>query len=203
MTLSFTSRPSAISDARRSAGRVGTVLMECVIVLPILLLLIFAIAQFALIWYAQIMVNYAAYNAARAALVYNPAEYSRNGSFYPHRGPCWEAAVKSLAWVSASPGDAEETSFWNIPGWKPVPNSRSITNQVEIISSRSFESRDKAYVQVGVAFYCPVHVPVVGKLFSKMDTRKNKVNLGFDAIVLESVVVAPKPWDTSRYPRRP
>ena len=52
---------------RVATSRSGTVLMECVLVLPLLTLLIFSIVQFALIWYAQIMTHYAAYNAARAA----------------------------------------------------------------------------------------------------------------------------------------
>ena len=39
----------------------GTVLMECTLVLPILVSVIFAIVQFALIWYAHLMTHYAAY----------------------------------------------------------------------------------------------------------------------------------------------
>ena len=90
-------------------SRNGTVLMETVLVLPLLMTFMFAIVQFALVWYAQLMTHYAAYNAARAALVYHPSEYreTENGTvsskFREKSGVCWQAAVRTLASVSFSP----------------------------------------------------------------------------------------------------
>ena len=46
----------------------GSVLMEAIICLPVLLLLSLGVAQFAHIWYCRAIVHYAAYSAARAAL---------------------------------------------------------------------------------------------------------------------------------------
>ncbi len=49
----------------------GTVMLECLIVLPIMLGCIMAIAQMAQIWTAKQVVQYAAYSAARAARTAN------------------------------------------------------------------------------------------------------------------------------------
>ena len=46
----------------------GSVLMEAIICLPVLLLLSLGVAQFAHIWYCRTIVHYAAYSAARATL---------------------------------------------------------------------------------------------------------------------------------------
>ena len=46
----------------------GSVLMESVICLPVLLLLSLAAAQFAHLWYCRTIVHYAAFSAARAAV---------------------------------------------------------------------------------------------------------------------------------------
>ena len=55
----------------------GSVLMEFVIVAPMLLLLIFGIIQFAYIFMAKQLTFYAAYSAARTALVYNIKDYAK------------------------------------------------------------------------------------------------------------------------------
>ena len=163
-----------------SASHRGTVLMECVFVLPLLTLLIFAIVQFSLIWYAQIMTHYAAYNAARAALVYHPGEYREIGdkgqvidTFKATSGACWEAACRTLAWVSMSP-DGGGTGF-GIPGWwkqsdgyAPIPSSSFIQNQVRVVTnlSASCEITNAPVVKVTIEFDFPLHVPVIGKMLA-------------------------------------
>lgn len=103
--------------------RRGTVLMECLLALPLLVTLIFSIVQFSLIWYAQLMTHYAAYNAARAALVYHPAEYrvTEGGQvqerFRTDSGVCWSAAVRTLASVSFSPEADADAASVTVPGW--------------------------------------------------------------------------------------
>ena len=165
----------------------GTVLMETVLVLPILTLLIFAIVQFALIWYARIMTQYAAYNAARAALVYHPGEYritdkAVTDKFKQHEGPCWKAACRTLAWVSSSPdwpSDSNQSSstssnnkgsLLRIPGWyDPIPNSAHIEQQVRIMQSESTEMTNAPVVKVTVEFDYPLHVPVIGRMLAYFD----------------------------------
>lgn len=165
---------------RRQSRRAGSVLMECVLVLPLLTLLIFAIVQFALLWNAQIMTHYAAYNAARAALVYHPAEYRKEDGLSPEfqvsSGVCWEAAWRTLAWVSSSP-DMDSGTKYKIPGWwlgaggdSPVPASSCIENQVRIVGDgQSAEMTDAPIVKVTVAFDFPLHVPVIGRMIAYFD----------------------------------
>ena len=161
-----------VADSRR-----GTVLMETVLVLPLLLSFIFAIVQFALIWYAQLMTHYAAYNAARAALVYHPSEYSTNGVFMSDSGVCWQAAVRSLATLSFSPSGG--SSALTVPGWWKadggrVPNASHIERQVRMhVNPEKEDPEDPdpceegdGYVKVCVDFDFPLVVPMVGKMIA-------------------------------------
>ena len=212
-----------------SAMRHGTVLMECVLVLPLLTLLIFAIVQFALIWYAQIMTHYAAYNAARAALVYHPSEYSDGeGKFFSSKGPCWLAAVNSLSWVSSSIDGGHGSLQAIIPNWGTVPSSSYIENQVRIDVDDSSEGGDREpCIKVRVNFDFPLHVPVIGKmLMYSLNTKKvfdEWTTTGWspdpatyaasqdaahpimqcDYVRLHAYCVMPKPWATTHVCRIP
>lgn len=169
--------------------RRGTVLMECLLALPLLVTLIFSIVQFSLIWYAQLMTHYAAYNAARAALVYHPAEYRDDegtsgnpGGFLETKGVCWEAACRTLAAVSSSPEGG--SSAFGIPGWwsaEPIPSSSHIENQVRIDPAESLELTNAPAVKVTVAFDCPLVVPVIGRMLAYFDRIEE---------------VAPSRWET-------
>lgn len=53
---------------KRMKNDKGSVLMEAIICLPVLLLLSLGVAQFAHIWYCRAIVHYAAFSAARATL---------------------------------------------------------------------------------------------------------------------------------------
>ena len=208
--------------------RRGTVLMESVLALPILTLLIFAIAQFALIFYAQMVTHYAAYNAARAALVYHPAEYSSNGRFFASKGPCWEAAVSSLSWVSSSVDGGGGSLRAAIPGWGVIPNSSHVENQVRIDAGKSAEGGDsEPCIKILLTFDFPLHVPVIGKMISYMLNTTGDEDMwtptGWspdadryaaaeaaahptmqgDFIRLHAYCALPKPWASTRFHRRP
>lgn len=217
-----------MSTARYACGcRRGTVLMESVLVLPLLSVLILATVQFALVWYAQIMTHYAAYNAARAALVYHPAEYSDNGVFFSSRGPCWEAAVTTLSWVSSSVGGGG-SMYAVIPNWGVVPCSSHIENQVRLDPNACTEGRsDEPCIKIRLTFDFPLHVPVIGKMiayalnttgdedmwsptgwspgagrYAAAESARHPTMQG-DFIRLHAYCMLPKPWSTLRYPRRP
>lgn len=232
--------PLGGTRSRASASRRGTVLMETVLVLPILTLLIFAIIQFALIWYAQIMTQYAAYNAARAALVYHPGEYRESGipgttirtvvtdKFKTIEGPCWEAACRTLAWVSSSPDGGG--SKYGIPGWygTSIPNSSHIAKQVRIDPDESLEMTNAPVVKVTVEFDFPLHVPVIGRMlayFNKVEKESpskyevwgwspgsggdakldalHHSTMNVDFIKLRATAILPKPYRTSHFARIP
>ncbi len=59
---------------KKSAGEKGTMLMEFVLIMPILLFLILGLIQLSLIWRAKFLTSYAAYSGARAAIVYPPGD---------------------------------------------------------------------------------------------------------------------------------
>ena len=180
----------------RQSCRTGTVLMECVLVLPILISMIFAIAQFALIWYAHLMTHYAAFNAARAAVVHNPDDYSAVGVFFEDRGPCWMAAVETLAWVSSSAG----SGGMRVPGWGIVSSSSRIGSQVRVSAAESLVDTDeRPVVRMKVEFDFPLHVPVIGHTIAKMVSDPYRG----DFITLHAYSAVPKPWSTARFPRLP
>ncbi len=136
----------------------GSVLMEAIVCLPLLLLLVSGIWQFTRIWEARFFTWLAAYNAARATLVYNPLDYawklegaSRQITddsamecrvekepdrwiFRERAGVAWLAAVNTLAWISQTDGTEEE--WYVFPRFGRIPHSGRITEQVRIVSER-------------------------------------------------------------------
>jgi hypothetical protein len=88
----------------------GSLMMEAVLVLPIFVLIVFFVIQMTFVWTAKQMTYYAAYCGARAALVYNPADYGAekqgDGSWstggFVNKGVVHQAACTVLSWVSWS-----------------------------------------------------------------------------------------------------
>lgn len=206
----------------RTEPRSGTVLMEAVLCLPLLLLLVTGIVQFARIWEARLMVQYAAYNAARAALVYNPADYgdaSVPGQFffYEHRGPVWQAAVNTLAWKSATENGSANLLFPGFAGKNAVPNSTGIWGaegfeQISVHMGRSWESNGMVCVTINFQF------PLLFSIFDPSlltpsergasgsgdeEGGKDPLALVNDmkTFSLTESCVLPKPWSTDLYPR--
>lgn len=172
--------------SRRPSPKAGTVLMEAVLCLPLLLLLITGIFQFARIWEARLFTLSAAHSAARAALVLNPADYRDDkGVFYPKETPIWAAAADVLAWVDATV-PSESSSNWGFPGLGPAPNSAGLRANVTIDPSRSWESN--GFVCVAIRFDLPL-------LYQIYDTD----SLGGSFELTERCIL-PKPWSTARHP---
>lgn len=198
-------------NGRRS---VGTVLMECVLVLPIITFFIFAIVQFALIWYADIMTHYAAYNAARAMLVYHPSEYTTTNKqeqviLRSRSGVSYLAACQSLAWVGSAPSisDTSSASPFGIPGWWPVGNGNGIegsdyiTNQVRIVSTLLSQAEANSSVRVTVEFDYPLLVPAIGRAIAEFEGNDLHPQMNVEYIKLKATAMLPKPYRTTRYAR--
>ncbi len=89
----------------------GAVLAEFVICFPLVLFVMLAILQVAHIWIAKSLVHYAAFSAARSALVLTPGEYNGVGSI---------AAERILSWVAYDQEAVEATTDvvqggqWNV-----------------------------------------------------------------------------------------
>ena len=181
-------------------------MMETVIVLPVLLMLITGIVQFARIWQARLMVWYAAYNAARTALVYHPTAYGGGDGgvihFMERDGVAWAAAVNTLAWVSATPDAAD--GFW-MPTVGILPNSSGIAGQVRIVPEQSWERN--GMVRVTVEFQYPTLFKVVDVSSVFQGTRPSAAErdamgiLNAPTITLTETCILPKPWTTLAFPK--
>ena len=195
----------------------GTVTMEFVLVMPILVFLIFGIIQLSLVCLARQLTHYAAYSAARTAIVHHPDDFSDNGKFHADRGVVHEAACMVLAWLGQLPGGPDRL---RIPGWGEIPGSGYIRQQVSIDASRSALLTDVRGVKVTVQFRYPLLIPFAGQLIayfagggssdwtfaglvpsdmaSVIGGRKIG---GVPYILLYDSCVLTCPWDTSVFPR--
>ena len=147
----------------------GSVLMEFVIVAPMLLLLIFGIMQFAYIFMAKQLTFYAAYSAARTALVYNIKDYAKTktddpdsaDNFHPDKGPLYLAACTIMSWMNFGDG-SEDFPFFpkgNADVWWQV----RISGKERIVKL----GNDKIpAVAVTVHYYCPLLIPLVGDMLA-------------------------------------
>ncbi len=185
--------------------------MESILVLPLLLMLITGIFQFARFWQARLLTRYAAYNAARAALVYNPLHYRipaddggpNAGQFKANEGVCWLAAVTTLSWLSGTP----DSNNFRVPGYGDVPHSSRIRDQVRLVPAGCKEG--DGWVKVTVSFRFPTAFAVfdaaAGQPGAAAGTGDGSLDRLTDAgkhpyFTFTESCVLPKPWTTERYP---
>ena len=208
----------------------GSVLLEFIIVMPVLLLLIFGTVQFALILMAKQLTQYAAFNATRAAIVYNPKDYrvpnsSGGGGFFESSGPVHEAAVTSLAFFGFRGGKDDDKV--EVPGWGKIPGSANIRKQVSIGSDSMdlMEAQQIPAVKVTVNFKFPLIIPYAAEVigyfhaggnpneawdligFSPDETFKEKMkSIKSDktpCFKLSETCILPRPWNTTTFPQMP
>lgn len=123
--------------------------MEFVLTMPILVVFVMLILQFALIGTTRQFVAYSAFCATRAMLAVNPDEASS-------RGPC-AAARRALAWVTTASDEGADVS---VPGWGTIPESASVDERLTVETSHS----DGSYVQCKVEYKMPLVIPIAGPL---------------------------------------
>ena len=180
----------------------GSVLMESLICLPVLLLLSMAVAQFAHVWYCRTIVHYAAFSAARAAVT-APAgrenEQSRRAA---------EIVCAPIVFTDPLQGDP-----FTLPGISAsLPGSGSISNGNTTILRVSVSKVDLHYVlakvEFGVPLLFPIAGPVIGRAMSLFDNYSyapaagsgpggiyQQVNPGdYPRIILKEQAFAPKPF---------
>ena len=203
--------------------------MEFVLVMPIFVFTIFGIIQLALVCMAKQLTHYAAYSAARAAIVYNPKDYiNSNNVFFMYDGVVHRAAYTALATMGHMPkveNSSKNTERFEyepleVPGWGKIPGSGYIANQVTIDTYDSEILPDVPAVKVTVAFRYPLHIPYVGSLIayfagggkadghwdltgmapSDMDKYLRRIE-GIPYIVLRESCLLPMPWDNRMFPR--
>ena len=193
------------------AAKRGSILAETVLVMPLLLLLIFGVIQFALIWTAKQMTAYAAFCATRAIMVVPAAEKldaARN------------AASVALSWMCMA--DQGE-NFVSIPGWGKVHGSGSVGRRV-IIEPRDLHENgeNNPVAAVTVHFRYPLLIPGMavnrivgnsenltaadmhgtGDFYRDWQTaigQPNRID-GWPYITLTETCVLPMPYSTANFP---
>lgn len=161
--------------------RRGSMMLESVLVLPIFVLLVFFLIQMTFVWVAKQMTYYAAYCGARAALVYNPADYAEEDD----GGIVKMAACSALSWVALGLNGTDALNYRLGSGFKEdekVPFSSKIYQQVDVKISEyaaitNGQSRAESAkevpieeqfpaVTVDVTFECPLFIPFGGALIA-------------------------------------
>jgi len=162
--------------------RRGAVLVEAVLVLPVLLMLIFAVIQFANVMMVQQVVEYAAYCGARATLTCNSMQANKRAK---------EAAKRVLAPVSLSTEDDSSSKGPHVyPGWGKLKGTKNLDKQVKVrlLPSPSMGAK-KHCVGCKVTFDYPLLIPVPG-----YRTTAGKIQLTGKAVL-------PLRYSTRKYPR--
>ena len=116
----------------KKRGTRGAVMLETVILLPVILIIIFYLLQMIFVLLAKEVTYYAAYCGARAALVYNPADYADTNRVGSGGGVVGEAACTVLSWISQSVEGSEPLKIAASEGDYEVPRSENIRNQVSV-----------------------------------------------------------------------
>ncbi len=185
---------------RYSAGDRGSVMLEFVISFPLVLTLILGAAQFGHIWLARQAVSYAAYAAARTALVCEKGEYQE---------ACQKAAEEVCAWVVV--GQAAGESEKNIPGWGKIPGSGAVGRKTEVKIEELDDWNIKATVTMDFALVMPIAGAVIGWAVNPLEWVEHKQDVTGDKhryqdsiqyphVRFQETVVLAKPYKTM--PRR-
>ena len=166
----------------KKRGTRGAVMLETVILLPVILIIIVYLLQMIFVLLAKEVTYYAAYCGARAALVYNPADYADTNRVGSGGGVVGEAACTVLSWISQSVEGSEPLKIAASEGDYEVPRSENIRNQVSVkivegltlpygeeeLKKLNIEKLEEAFpiVRVTVTFKCPLLIPLGGRIFA-------------------------------------
>lgn len=166
----------------KKRGTRGAVMLETVILLPVILIIIFYLLQMIFVLLAKEVTYYAAYCGARAALVYNPADYADTNRVGSGGGVVGEAACTVLSWISQSVEGSEPLKIAASEGDYEVPRSENIRNQVRVkivegltlpygeeeLKKLNIEKLKEPFpiVRVTVTFKCPLLIPLGGRIFA-------------------------------------
>ncbi len=166
----------------KKRGTRGAVMLETVILLPVILIIVFYLLQMIFVLLAKEVTYYAAYCGARAALVYNPADYADTNRVGSGGGVVGEAACTVLSWISQSVEGSEPLKIAASDGDYEVPRSENIRNQVSVkiveglslpyseeeLKKLNIEKLKEPFpiVRVTVTFKCPLLIPLGGRIFA-------------------------------------
>ena len=192
----------------------GSVLMETVIAMPVLLLLIFGVIQFAHIWTARQMTAYAAYCATRAVMIVPPEE---------QKTAAQNAAEVALSWMNLADSKNDDVT---IPGWGGINGSGTSDygrrrTSAEVLANGADD--DFQVSSVRVKFRFPLLIPAMainkiiattavsgaslarrtGDFYIDLERSAGNPDLidGWPYIELTETCVLPMPYSTVRFPK--
>ncbi len=174
-------------------------MLELVLAFPLILTLMLGCMQFAHIWLGKEVVHYAAYCAARAALVCEESEWQQAGQ---------QAAEQVCAWVvnGMKPGEVDKS----LPGWGDIPGSGGVSRKTKVTITLVDKWTIKAVVEQDFALIMPIAGPMIGWFTNPWDRPleyvKQRVDesgdAGADEIIpyphlrFTETVFMPKPYVT-------
>ncbi len=134
----------------------GSMLVEAVICLPVVLVLVLGCMQIAHIWMARQVVQYAAFAAARSLLT---VPNSRHFTAVQPGGDAHKAAAAVCAWIALSqrPGATPV----RVPGWGGIPGSGGIDEKLRLELK---QPAGEWVPVVTVNFDFPMVIPVAGPI---------------------------------------
>lgn len=197
-------RPLKIRPSVGRGDSKGSILMEFVLTMPILVVFVMLILQFALIGTTRQFVAYSAFCATRAMLAVNPDEASL-------RGP-YAAARRALAWVTTASDKGADIS---VPGWGTIPESASVDKRLTVTADRADGVYAKCKVEYKMPLVIPIAGPLIGWLFhdSRGVVEKAEVSTvsgysepspligGFPYMTLTETCVLPLPYSLVNLPK--
>lgn len=183
-----------------SHGRTsGSVMLEFVLAFPLVLTLMLGCMQFAHIWMGKQVVLYAAFCAARAALVCEKGEYREAGQ---------QAAEQVCAWVvnGQTAGEPEK----RIPGWGAIPGSGAVGRKTKVQIEDVGQWNVQATVEHDFALIFPIAGPMIAWLTNPWESNREYLeqradqtgNIGDQDLIryphlrFKETVCLPKPYVT-------
>lgn len=182
----------------------GSVLLESVLILPVLMMIIFFMIQFPFVLLAKQMTYYAAYCGARSTLVYNPLDYRTDTG---KSGVVHRTACTVLAWISHSTTGSSPIRIPVRGGQSEyeIPRSDNVYNQVTVaITEPPGESLEEIpTVTVDVYFDFPLLIPYGGLLVAMFSGEEITDSDGWHYVRLKESCTLAKPYRTETYPLMP
>ena len=140
----------------KTNGENGSMLIEAVVCIPVLLVMILGAMQIAHIWFARQVVQDAAYSSARVLL--STPDQDCEKAVKPN-GAAWRAAANVCSWIALS--QPEGSQGYEIPGWGAVPGSGGMEQKLEL---KLEQAGSKWNPKVTVTFDFPLVMPIAGHI---------------------------------------
>ncbi len=186
----------------------GSMLLEFILAMPLLLLLMLGCMQIAHIWVARLVTYYAATAAARALLTAHESEYQWAAA---------KAAMGVLSWVVIGEAKEDETLRSSVPGWGTIPGTGSVRHKTRVTITplnSGVPWNFRVDVEFDFALVMPIAGPIIawgvnpweyGKEWQEQhaDVTSNRYRnvdiVGYPHIILHETAIISKPYQT-RYP---